>query len=105
MRGAAQEKKHETRTLYIIGDDGCDKSPIFDMLELEQEELNHEINVYVKVLPPNPNKPDSSESIELYDFPTDRVIRPAMALYLRLLPAASCILYFMKEGASERDIC
>jgi hypothetical protein len=28
-----------------------------------------------------------------------------MDLYLKLLPAASCVLYFMKDGASEKDIC
>ena len=28
-----------------------------------------------------------------------------MAVYLKLLPPATSILYFTKEGASERDIC
>jgi hypothetical protein len=54
----------------------------------------------VKLLPSVP-----PSAIEVYDFPTDRMIRGAMAVYLKLLPAAGSVLYFTKEGASERDVC
>lgn len=101
MRGNAR-RPADTRVLYLIGDDGCDKSALFEFLELEQEELNQEINVYVKLLPATVS---SAPALELYDFPTDRMIRGAMAVYLRLLPPPSSLLYFTKEGASERDIC
>lgn len=33
------------------------------------------------------------------------MVRSAMGLYFNLLPPASSLLYFMKDGASEKDIC
>jgi hypothetical protein len=47
----------------------------------------------------------SGGALEVYEFPTDRVIRSATALYLRLLPPPVSVLYFLKDGASDRDIC
>ena len=35
-------------SFLLIGDDGANKSMFFDYLQIEPDELNQEINVYVK---------------------------------------------------------
>jgi hypothetical protein len=37
MRSSLQSRPADTRVIYLIGDDGCDKSALFSFLELEPE--------------------------------------------------------------------
>lgn len=43
-------------------------------------------------------------SLELYDFPCDKLVRNAMELYLKLLPQPANIVYFIKSEGTEKDI-
>jgi ABC-type antimicrobial peptide transport system permease subunit len=92
-----QSRLSGIKSIYLVGDEGCDKSFIFDFLELEQEELNHEINIYVKVF-------ENMSSVELYDFPGDKLLRSAMELYLKLLPQPISIVYFIRSDGIEKDL-
>lgn len=43
-------------------------------------------------------------SLELYDFPCDKLVRNAMELYLKLLPQPVSIVYFIKSEGTEKDV-
>ena len=91
------EQAHQTTTLFLIGDQSSNKSPFYRYLQLEEPEDLQETTLTIKQLSQN-------KYIQIYDFPTDKILRPALELYFRILGKPELIVYFLRREASEREM-
>ena len=94
---AGRSIPRRTITYYLVGDDAANKSYFFHSLGVTEEENSQEVNVYVQPI-------DHNLAIELYDFPNDKTLRPALELYLHILEPPTLILYFLSIDARGKDI-
>jgi hypothetical protein len=63
-----QPEQNKITTLYLIGDDSASKTSFYACFDLVQPEESQELTITVKQIA-------KGEYLEIYDFPTDKLLR------------------------------
>lgn len=92
----APPQRHTT-TFYLVGDDNAEKQSFYQHFNLSPPGESQEIIITI-------HQVDIDSFVEIYDFPTDKMLRQALQLYFNILPHPTLILYFLKSDSTEGEI-